>query len=205
MRLAICVAAVVAAASCGAEGNKRGFVVTPGMDQSVPYDTYDPNPVTANGQTLLMPPEGTIPLGHHPFLYGPGEAEAARAGKDLTNPVDPTPEALARGAQVYSTFCAICHGDGGAGDGPIIGRFPNPPSLLARRARELPAGTLFHVISRGQGIMASYSVQIRADDRWRLVHHVRRLQGILGQSPPPIAATATTTTATTADVGETLR
>jgi mono/diheme cytochrome c family protein len=100
----------------------------------------------------LLPPAGTIPVA------------ADRA-------------ALARGKHVYQTFCAVCHGAEGRGDGPIIGRFPNPPSLLAERARTLPDGELFHILSRGQGIMAPYAVQVRAADRWRVIHYVRELQG----------------------------
>ncbi len=209
MRLAICVAALVVTASCGAEGNKRGFIVTPGMDDSVPYDTYGSNPLAPNGLTLMTPPEGTIPVGHHPFLYGAGDKEMARAGRELTNPVKPTKEEMARAAHVYKTFCAVCHGDGGEGDGPIIGRFPNPPSLVAPRARKLADGALFHIITKGQGIMAPYAVQVRAEDRWRLVHHIRKLQGVdlaaALEAAPELGATATTTTATTADVTETSR
>jgi mono/diheme cytochrome c family protein len=72
--------------------------------------------------------------------------------------------------------CAVCHGPGGQGDGPIIGRFPNPPSLLAARAKGLPDGRVVHVIARGQGIMPSHAAQVLPEDRWRVVLHLRRLQ-----------------------------
>ncbi len=106
-----------------------------------------------------------------------GHALAYRAGAELRNPFAPTPEALARGKRVYETICVVCHGPQGQGDGPIIGRFPNPPSLTADRAKGLPDGQLFHIITRGQGIMPSHAVQVLPEDRWRAVLHVRQLRG----------------------------
>lgn len=161
---------------CRAQGEKPGFVVLPGMYQSVPYDAYDPNPVTRTGQTLLLPPDGTVPLAGGAFPYGPGPLEAERAGRELVNPLEPTPANLARGKQVFENVCAVCHGVGGQGDGPIIGRFPNPPILTAPRARSLPDGRIVHIIARGQGIMPAHAAQVLPDDRWRVVLHVRQLQ-----------------------------
>jgi mono/diheme cytochrome c family protein len=161
---------------CRAQGEKPGFVVMPGMYDSVPYDAYDRNLVTRAGQTLLLPPEGTVPLAGPAFPYAPGAEEAERAGRELRNPLEPTPAHLARGKQVFENVCAVCHGPGGQGDGPIIGRFPNPPSLLAARARGLPDGRIVHVIARGQGIMPPHSAQVLPDDRWRVVLHLRQLQ-----------------------------
>ena len=173
-------------AACGASGEKTQMAFMPDMLVSVPYDAYDANPATASGQTLMLPPEGTIPVGWIPFPYGPGEEEAIRAGEELVNPVEPSPEALARGKKVFETMCFVCHGPGGQGDGPIIGRFPNPASLLADHARSYPDGRIFHVITWGQGLMPSHAVQILPEDRWRVILYVRQLQR--GSAPPPEAA-----------------
>lgn len=171
LAMAIC----ALAAGCSARGDEPGYIVSPGMHFSVPYDAYDPNPIT--GATLRLPPEGTMPQGTTPFLYAPGPDEAARAGRELQQRLPPDRAQLARGKQVFETFCAVCHGLGGQGDGPIIGRYPNPPSLLAARAMGLPDGHVFHLISHGQGLMPSYGAQVRPDDRWRVVLYLRQLQG----------------------------
>jgi len=176
-RAALATALVAAVTGCRAEGEKPGFVVMPGMQYSAPYDAYDRNPVTRSGQTLLLPPEGTVPLADPAFPYGPGPEEAERAGRELANPLQATPANLARGKQVFENVCAVCHGSRGAGDGPIIGRFPNPPSLMADRAKGLPDGRIVHVITRGQGIMPAHAAQVLPADRWRLVMHLRALQG----------------------------
>lgn len=178
MRSLVAVAALaLLLGACRAQGEKPGFVVMPGMVFSVPYDAYDPNPVTRNGETLLLPPEGTVPLANAAFPFGPGPEEAERAGRELVNPLEPTPANLARGKQVFENVCAVCHGVGGQGDGPIVGRFPNPPSLTAARAKGYPDGRIVHVISRGQGIMPSHAAQVLLQDRWRVVLYLRELQG----------------------------
>ena len=47
-----------------------------------------------------------------------------------------TADTLAQGHALYSTFCFVCHGEHGKGDGPLIPRIPNPPAVLvASRAR----------------------------------------------------------------------
>lgn len=85
--------------------------------------------------------------------------------------------ALDRGAAVYATFCEICHGAGGAGDGTVARRgFPAPPSLLAEKARNLADGEMFHILTYGRANMPAYRSQIDREDRWRAVLHVRRLQ-----------------------------
>jgi len=164
-RFAVCCLLVLA--GCNGSGERTQLVLFPDMMESVPHEDYE---------RILLPPEGTIPVGYYPFTYGESEEEAIRAGEELVNPFEPTPEVLARGQQVFETMCLVCHGVGGEGDGPIIGRFPNPPNYLSERTRGFPDGRIFHVITRGQGIMPSHAVQVRPDDRWKVVLYVRELQ-----------------------------
>jgi mono/diheme cytochrome c family protein len=161
---------------CSAEGDRPGYEFLPGMVRSGTVHAYDTDPVTKSGPALRLPPEGTVPVGWTAFAYGPAPEEAKRAGLELANPFSPTPEHLARGKQVFDSICFVCHGPRGEGDGPIIGRFPNPPSLLALHARTLRDGQIYHIITRGQGIMPSHAAQVRPDDRWRAILWVRQLQ-----------------------------
>jgi mono/diheme cytochrome c family protein len=161
---------------CSAEGDKPGYIVLPGMVDSVPVDPYDRDPVNKEIQAARLPPEGTIPEGWDVFPYGPGPKEAERAGREVRNPLKSTPKDLERGKWVFTTFCQVCHGAKGQGDGPIIGRYPNPPNLMADHAKKLPDGQLFHIVTHGQGIMPAYDVQVLPEDRWRIVMYVRSLQ-----------------------------
>ncbi|MCC6552574.1 MAG: cytochrome c [Polyangiaceae bacterium] len=164
-------------AGCRAEGDLPGYIVLPEMVESVPFDSWAPNPVMPLGQTLSRPPAGTVPVGGPLFAFGPGPEEAARAGRELTNPLQATSADLLRGKKLFATYCQLCHGPQGLGDGQLIGRFPRPPSLVAEHARGLPDGQIFHIVSQGQGNMPPHGVQILPVDRWRLVLHVRSLQG----------------------------
>ena len=171
---------LVVIVGCRASGDRPARVLFPDMFASLSYKPYDPKPVLARGQTLQLPPEGSVPMEGAPFPYGPGPEDALRAGRELRSPIEPTAANRKRGRKVYETVCIVCHGPQGQGDGPIIGRFPNPPSLLAARARGLPDGQVFHIISRGQGIMPSHAAQVLPDDRWRAILYLRQLQ-----EPPP--------------------
>ena len=147
------------------------------MIDAVPYESFSPNPVLAQGMTLQSPAPGSVPRGIQPFHYGPGPEEAVRAGRELKNPLATTPEALARGDVVFHTICVTCHGAAGEGDGPVVPRFPAPPSLTAPHARGLADGQIFHIITRGQGLMPSHAAQVVPEDRWKVALYVRQLQG----------------------------
>lgn len=162
--------------ACEAESRKRSYEYMPDMVYSVPYDSFAPNPVTRNGITLQRPVKGTIPRGSLPLHYGATRDEAERAGRELSNPIPATADTVAQGRVLYDTFCLVCHGERGEGDGPLVPRIPNPPSYTSARVRGMPPGRIFHVITFGSGRMPSHASQIPPDDRWLIATYVRTLQ-----------------------------
>lgn len=175
--LACAALACAATAGCGAPPptDEKTWII-PNMVDSVPYDSFAQNPVFKDGKTQQAPPPGTVARGPLGFAYGPGPEEALRAGRELASPLSPTTENVKRGDLIFHTICFTCHGAAGEGDGPIIPRFPQPPSLTAARARGLPDGQIVHIISRGQNLMPSHAAQVPLEDRWRLVLYIRSLQ-----------------------------
>jgi mono/diheme cytochrome c family protein len=145
----------------------------PDMAHSVPYDSFAPNPNTRDGKTLQAPVAGTVPRGFLPLHYRASPADAERAGRELHDPG--LNEDAARGRLLYATFCLVCHGAQGRGDGPLVPRIPNPPSYTSERVRGLPAGRIYHVITYGSGRMPSYAAQVPPGDRWPIVREVQRL------------------------------
>jgi mono/diheme cytochrome c family protein len=129
------------------------------------------------GMTEQPPVAGTIPRGFRPFHYGTGQEESDRAGRELVNPFEPTAENLARGEYVFTNNCAVCHGQGGAGDGPVAGKYPNPPSYNTEKSTRTPDGALFHVITAGRNNMPPHAAQVSWDDRWKAILYIRKLQG----------------------------
>ncbi len=175
--LVVMVALLAANSALRSETGRRNFEVFPNMARSAASESYAANALFADGMAMRKPVPGTVVRGFLPLGYGPGTDEAVRAGKELANPVKADAAALARGAAIYATYCQVCHGPEGLGDGTVSKRgFPTPPSLLAENALGLPDGRIFHIITHGQNNMPPYAAQISREDRWRAVLHVRELQ-----------------------------
>lgn len=153
----------------------------PEMKYSPAYGAYDSNPNFPNGRTLQEPVAGTIARGERPLHYTATKEEALRAGEELRNPLTAPPAELRRsvqrGAEVYRISCAVCHGAGGQGDGPVTKRgFPPPPSLLLGKSLQMKDGQLFHILTYGQGGMSSFAGQLAPRRRWDVINYVRQLQ-----------------------------
>lgn len=122
-----------------------------------------------------LPPEGAVPLGSERTL-------ALIASDSLPNPLAGRMDeaVLERGHQLFQSYCIMCHGSAGVGDGPVVGqnRLPALPTmnLTSDRALALTDGYIYGMISNGRGVMPSYR-RIPAADRWYLVNYVRQLQG----------------------------
>jgi mono/diheme cytochrome c family protein len=148
---------------------------------------------------VRLPVEGTVARDYVSYPYkniggaapipGSAEAKAAEAahrtfsssdagypGNALRNPIRPTMSVLKRGQYVFNTYCIVCHGPNGQGDGFIVPKFPRPPTLQSDKVRGWPDGNIYHVITMGQNTMPSYASQIAPADRWAVIHYVRALQ-----------------------------
>lgn len=178
------VAVMVVIAGCGS-ADRRAYEYMPDMARGPAYKAYAPNAVTRDGLTLQRPVSGTIPRGYQPFHFGPGEKEAERAGRELNNPYRPTEQTLEEGKALFETYCAVCHGAQGKGDGPISGKIPPPPSYRSDRLMEFAPGRIFHVVTLGTGKMPSYATQLSVNERWKIVTYVHNvLQGKQDQTVP---------------------
>ncbi|QQR81310.1 MAG: cytochrome c [Deltaproteobacteria bacterium] len=161
---------------CTRNPKEPGYEFMPDMVHAVPYEAFSHNPNTSDHKTLQLPPEGSIPRGFMPYHYGNTPEEAARAGREVVSPLETNEKNLARGKKVFETYCLVCHGEQGKGDGPLIPKFPSPPSFKVQPVKDYPAGRIYHVVTKGTGLMASYASQITQEDRWKLVQYVQTLQ-----------------------------
>jgi mono/diheme cytochrome c family protein len=115
------------------------------------------------------------------------------AGFSITDytafPFAVTRDVLERGRERYTIFCAVCHDATGNGNGKIVQRgYTRPPVYstdnsrafalrgVAVPLRDVPAGYLFEVITKGFGAMPDYASQIPPDDRWSIASYVHALQ-----------------------------
>lgn len=150
----------------------------PEMIRPIPHESYAEHGGLPKRMVLQPPSEGTIPRGSLPLHFEATPKDAERAGNELSNPFKLGDKKWqSRGAVVYANYCALCHGAGGTGDGPVSRRgVPPPPSLLADKAKKMKDGQLFHIVTYGQSNMAAYASQICQEDRWAVLLHVRQLQ-----------------------------
>ena len=178
---------------CDDDPTRANFEFEPDMVSSVAYDSFAANPNTRDGRTLMAPPSGTIPRGYQPLHFGPGPQEAARAGRELHNPLPHNDVVLRRGAVGFDRWCSPCHGHEGQGDGLVALRFPRPPSLMAPHARGLAEGQMFHIVTFGQGVMPAYGQQVMQEDRWKIVAYLRSMQAGTPGGGPPATTTGSST------------
>lgn len=163
-------------ASCSESPKEKGYEFFPNMVHPVAYPPYSQNPLTSDGKTMLSPVPGTIARGAEVYPYGNTDVDRAKATRELKNPVPQDVKSIARGKDVYERACLVCHGVSGKGDGPIIPKFPNPPSFSTKNILELNDGALFHIITKGSGLMPPHGLQVLPYDRWCLVHYVKKLR-----------------------------
>ncbi len=147
------------------------------MAETASFMPFERNPVFPDGTTMQVPPEGTIARGSHTFHFDTSEADRIKAGIELENPFSAEdPPVQKRGKKVYENFCLVCHGKSGAGDGPVIPKYPNPPSFRTLQSREMHDGEMFHIITAGRRNMPSYASQVGYQDRWKVISYIRSLQ-----------------------------
>jgi len=129
---------------------------------------------------LRPPVEGTVPVTGAPIVLDLESADR------LANPRTRTSESVNRGKIVYETYCLVCHGETGRGDGPVSsasgGQFVGIRSLVTDTVGRRTDGYLYGVIanaqSMGRGLMPRYGDKIAGTDRWDLVNYVRTLQAL---------------------------
>lgn len=146
------------------------------MDWQPKFQAEEENPFFEDRRAMRPLVPGTVPVGSL------DESESFRTGKDgetflAVAPVKVDEAVLRRGQDRFNIYCAPCHDQSGSGQGMVVKRgYPPPIDLSSERARGLPDGEIFDVITNGVRNMPSYRKQIPPQDRWAIVTWVRVLQ-----------------------------
>lgn len=125
-----------------------------------------------------------LSTGHQqgPRLAAPAEAVPIQgpvliAGQPASEPVPATDHSLQRGQILFDINCAMCHGQGGEGNGRLGGYYnPPPANLTGERVQALSDQDIFVVITQGWGRMPSIAENLSPVERWDVVNHVRSLR-----------------------------
>jgi mono/diheme cytochrome c family protein len=190
MTYTLAVTALISLFSCG-DNRKPGKVYMPDMAYSRAYETYaerdsaifTENPAERGNKIYYnaAPVEGTIKQGDlFPYTISNDSAGYTKSAS-VPNPYDTIKMGeteLKEMARLYNINCAICHGDKGAGNGPLStsGKIGGVANLTLDTYVKMTDGTMFHSITYGKNLMGSYASQLSREQRWKIVKYIRTLQ-----------------------------
>ena len=136
---------------------------------------------SATTNAISIPVNGSVP-----YYYDDTEEERTRAMKEIVkNPFPITAAGLKSGEELYDTFCGICHGKKGDGNGWLVDEantnqvYPaQPANFLSDLFIEVgnTNGRYYHSIMHGKNVMGGYSDKISYEERWNVIHWIRALQ-----------------------------
>ncbi|MGB3714480.1 MAG: cytochrome c [Candidatus Promineifilaceae bacterium] len=94
-----------------------------------------------------------------------------------SNPIPVDEVSLQRGEILYSIHCALCHGESGEGEGPLVEYYQDrPPSdLTSPGVGAQFDGALFRTLSQGFGQMPTMAENLTSRERWDVINYVRHL------------------------------
>lgn len=175
----VALAAVSTLATSCFNKEKPNYQLFPNMYESVAYETYSESSAFKNGKEGQIPAKGSIPRGFTPEEYANTPEDLALAKINSKSPLDSiTLGDLDKAKQLYTIYCAICHGDAGDGKGNLVKRekFLGVPSYAER---ELTEGGIYHVVTYGLNAMGSHKNQLTQTERWMVAAYVLKLKSEL--------------------------
>jgi mono/diheme cytochrome c family protein len=115
----------------------------------------------------LLPAAGAVPIQGRPIVLDviPG------------NPIPIDDTSLQRGEILYSIHCALCHGEDGRGDGPLVEYYSDRPpnDLTSPGVGAQFDGALFRTLSQGFGQMPAMAENLTPRERWDVINYLRVL------------------------------
>ncbi|MEL1245684.1 cytochrome c [Flavobacterium sp. DGU11] len=176
-KIALLAVASVSFTACH-DKSEPNYQYMPNMYEPVSYETYAESAAFPNGKEGQLPAKGSIPRGFTPYEYENSTAGYDLAKANLKSPIDSTGFDAPRAEQLFTIYCAICHGDKGDGKGNLVKRekFLGVPSY---KDRVITEGSVFHVVTYGLNSMGSHANQLSQEERWQVAHHVMQLRSKL--------------------------
>ncbi len=181
--------------SCWTDKSTPNYVFFPNMYYSEAYEPYakterpwDDRETTVEvfkdqkDMTALKPVAGTIPRTEDGILPTelPNTTEGYEASKAITQSpllLKDKEKNLEKGKELYTIYCAVCHGDDGEGKGILVqnDKIKGVPNYKNRGY--LTVGSTHWVIVNGKGIMGSHASQLTSKERWQVAEYVMELKG----------------------------
>ena len=154
---------------------KPNYQFFPDMYEAVSYETYSEHNVFKGGVEAQIPAKGSIKRGFVPYEIPNTPEGYALAKATLKSPLDSLSINQDKAKELYTVYCAICHGDAGDGKGNLVvkEKFLGVPSY---KDKEITDGSVFHVITYGLNSMGSHANQLSQEERWVVADYVLKLK-----------------------------
>jgi mono/diheme cytochrome c family protein len=131
------------------------------------------------GNGIYTPKNGNVP-----YYYGDTEEERTRATKEIVaNPYPITKARIAKGKELWTIYCGVCHGANCNGNGYLVSeenpnaKYPaQPANLLLDTFANGNNGRLYHGIMYGKNVMGGYADKLSYEERWDVIHYIRSCQ-----------------------------
>ena len=157
---------------------KPNYQFFPNMYESVGYETYAESNAFKGGKEGLLPANGSVKRGFVPYEYPNTTAGYDAAKANLKSPLDSLSYKEQDAKELFNIYCAICHGEKGNGKGYLVER-EKILGVPAYNAREITAGSTYHVMTYGINTMGNYANQLDQKERWMVAQYVMKLRSEL--------------------------
>lgn len=161
---------ILVACSSSSDGDRAADASTSQSSQQEAADSQNPSP--RNGMGMMGPGAGMMAR-HH--------ADIPEEYAGLKNTVEADDASLARGGEIYTANCAVCHGDGGMGDGPGAVGLDPAPVAIAHTSQMLGDDYLYWRVSEGGAMepfnsaMVAWKGVLDEQARWDVINYVQAL------------------------------
>lgn len=146
------------------------------MHDAVKYEPLEYSAFFKDGRASRPLQSGTIARGQlkeDTLLHTGSDANGMSAS--FAFPV--TAGVLERGRDRFNIYCSPCHSATGEGNGMVVQRgYKKPPSFHEERLRNMPPGYFVMAMTNGFGVMPSYALQVKPEDRWAITAYIKALQ-----------------------------
>ena len=171
----------------------KNISLAPNMYNSRAYEPltqWRANTVNPDGKDMRSPVEGTVARANYKtsfvqddstvindlMVYDLPKDSIQVAEVSLKNPIPWSEKAEEEGKVLYERNCQHCHGEKGAGDGPVGKVYKGVPNYASDAYKNMNDGHIYHVITYGKNRMWAHASQVNPEERWKIVHYVHRLQ-----------------------------
>lgn len=188
----ICILLVAILGFRGEKFTNTPLYIFPDMDWQAKFKAQGENHFYVNESDDRPPVPGTVVRGYSSnsfqvfssdLTYAPAKNPELYTGKDEKGeyikdfPIEINHELMELGQQKFNTFCYLCHGKSGDGNG-ITKQYGMvaTPSYHDDRLRSMAIGEIFETITNGKNQMGAYGAKLSPKERWAIILFVRALQ-----------------------------